>query len=218
MTRMARPLDDLGPDFELRWKQSSRGKKRELIAELRDLYVLLEDEELPLLAGQGASPARHPTRTTPPDPASAAQGRRIPAQPLAAPAPAAAHTAAVPAPPARHSPPPDTTQQGLLFGSSPAPAPRQDNPFLPKSVLERLHASQNQASAGLRELIQPAATGVAAAVTATSSQDLERELRLKLGPVIETLIDAHMDQLKSELRVRLRAEMDRLISDHLRQP
>jgi hypothetical protein len=47
--------------------------------------------------------------------------------------------------------------------------------------------------------------------------DLERELRLKLGPVVESLLDAHMDALKSELRVHLRAEMDRLIAEHVRK-
>jgi len=100
-----------------------------------------------------------------------------------------------------------------VINAQPAGAPRQDNPFLPKSVLDRLHDSQNQASAGLRELMQASAAEPAS----HAKLDLERELRLKLGPVIENLIEAQMDQLKSELRVRMRAEMDRLIAEQTRK-
>lgn len=189
MTAMARHFDDLGPDFDLRWKRSSRVMKRELIGELRDLYIFLEEDDMPLLAG------------TAPKPAAAA-------------APAAASASTTKA-----------ANQGQLFSAAgepeteaaplatPAPSqPNKDNPFLPKSVLERLQNSQTQASAGLRELMK-----TPAAPPSHEQVDLERELRLRLGPVVENLIDAHVETLKSELRVRLRAEMDRLISEHVRK-
>lgn len=172
MTAMARHFDDLGPDFDLRWHRAPRSLKRELIADLRDLYILLEEEDMPLLAGQHAAPA--------------AENKAAP-----------------------HSP------QGNLFTEpDPAPAPpRKENPFLPRSVLDRLQDSRQQASTGLRELMQK----TMATPPSHEQVDLERELRLKLGPVVEQLIEAHMEQLKSELRVRLRAEMDRLIAEHVRQ-
>lgn len=167
MTAMARHLDDLGPDFDARWQRAPKPVKRELVAELRELYLLLEEEDMPLLAGQ---------------------------QRPAAAAPAAS--------------------QRSLFGDA-APAsgkPRKDNPFLPRSVLARLQESQQQASDGLRELMHSPSTP-----PSHEAVDLERELRLKLGPVVETLIEAHLDSIKSELRVRLRAEMDRLIAEHVRK-
>jgi hypothetical protein len=188
MTAMARHFDDLGPDFDLRWKHTSRAQKRELIGELRDLYIFLEDDDMPLLAG---TPAVNPA----PFPGT---GRSIPASP------------------ARH--------QGQLFtdagesepqASTTTAAVRKDNPFLPKSILDKLQASQSQASAGLRELMQANAGN--ATPPSHEQVDLERELRLKLGPVVENLIEAQMEGIKSELRVRLRAEMDRLIAEQIRK-
>lgn len=173
MTAMARHLDDLGPDFDLRWQRSPHSTKRELIADLRDLYILLEEEDMPLLAGHGPGPAKAATPT-----------------PKAAP-------------------------QGSLFSDAPPLAPkpeRKENPFLPRSVLDRLQDSQQQASTGLRELMQK----TMASPPSHEQVDLERELRLKLGPVVERLIEAQMETLKSELRVYLRAEMDKLIAEHIR--
>jgi hypothetical protein len=184
MTAMARELDNLGKDFDQRWKRSSRSIKRELIAELRDIYIFLEEEDMPLLASQNPTEA---------NPASEKKTPKI--------------------------------AQGSLFSepvvadSSKTSAPRKDNPFLPKSVLDRLHDSQDQTSTSLRELMQSTApaTMLAAAPISHEQVDLERELRLKLGPAIESLIEAQMETLKSELRVRLRAEMDRLIAEHVRK-
>ena len=168
MTAMARHLDDLGPDFDTRWQRAPKPLKRELVAELRELYLLLAEEDMPLLAGQPRQAA-----------------------------------AAAPA----------GSQRSLFGDAAPAAAtPRKDNPFLPRSVLARLQESQQQASDGLRELMQPPS-----APPSHEAVDLERELRLKLGPVVETLIEAHLDSIKSELRVRLRAEMDRLIAEHVRK-
>lgn len=187
---MARHFDDLGPDFDQRWKRTTRAQKRELIAELRDLYIFLEEEDMPLLASQPAA------------------------------APAKAQTAVAPL---------LSTNQGMLFSdagaeeesipaevskSSAAGAPRKDNPFLPKSVLDKLQASQSQASAGLRELMLATQSN---SPVSHEQVDLERELRLKLGPIVENLIEAQMELLKSELRVRLRTEMDRLIAEHVRK-
>ncbi len=185
MTAMARHFDDLGPDFDLRWKRSSRAQKRELIGELRDLYIFLEEEDMPLLAG--SPPPAAPVKKT--------EGRSIPASPA--------------------------RNQGQLFveaeseETTAAPA-RKDNPFLPKSILDKLQASQTQASAGLRELMQASMGN--GTPPSHEQVDLERELRLKLGPVVENLIEAQMEIIKSELRVRLRAEMDRLITEHVRKP
>lgn len=180
MTAMARHFDDLGPDFDTRWKRTPRTLKRELIAELRDLYIFLEDEDMPLLAGQAPARAAKPAAKASAEPAAS---------------------------------------QGMLFSdgsSAPADSKRprgKDNPFLPQSVLARLQESQTQASAGLRELMH----SKAATPPSHEQVDLERELRLKLGPVVEALIDAHVDTIRGELRVRLRAEMDRLIAEHVRK-
>lgn len=198
MTAMARHFDNLGPDFDQRWKRSSRGAKRELIGELRELYIFLEDDDMPLLAGVPASPVANSAK---PGPAAvkkpgSEQGSLF-------------QDAIV----AGNSRGENSHRNGPVTNTQPAGAPRQDNPFLPKSVLDRLHDSQSQASAGLRELMQSDAPLPAS----HEKLDLERELRLKLGPVIETLIEAQMEQLKSELRVRMRAEMDRLIAEQTRK-
>lgn len=157
---------DLGPDFDRRWRAAPRALRRELIAEIRSLYLFLEEDDMPL--------ASEP----------------VPA-PLSAP------------------------RQDSLFDTPAATdSARAENPFLPRSVLDRLQQSQQQARGQLQGLLK-----TQAAPAASHEQvDLERELRLKLGPVIETLIDQHMEQIRSELRVRLRAEMDRLITVHVRKP
>lgn len=212
---MARPLDDLGPDFDRRWKQAPKARRRELVAELRDLYVMLEQDDEPLLERlrRGSIPA--PRDSDPdlplltPDPGSATRQPGLFDEPAPAPVSAPLPTPAPPEP----------------------SRPNRENPFLPRSVLDRLQQSRDRASAGLRDLLQTTAddlrspeSAVAAAATgevlppARAEQgDLERELRLKLGPLVETLIEAQMEQIKSELRVRLRLEMDRLIAEHIRK-
>lgn len=194
LTAMPRHIDDLGPDFERRWRDAPREQRRALVAELRDLYLMLEEkDELLLRRLRGQEPA-----------ASHAEFDDLPVLEPTASA--------------------DLRQPGL-FDEPVAPAPQhpsRENPFLPRSVLDRLQQSRDRASAGLRDLLQTTADDLrppAPPGTATQARldDLERELRLKLGPVVETLIEAHMDQIKSELRVRLRLEMDRLIAEHLRR-
>lgn len=121
-------------------------------------------------------------------------------------------------PPKAAAPGPATPpRQTSLFepATTPARPTTKENPFLPRSVLERLQQSQQQARGQLQGLVS--APGARLPAASHEQVDLERELRLKLGPVIETLIDAHMEQLRSELRVRLRAEMDRLIAEHVRK-
>ncbi|MDI1300722.1 MAG: hypothetical protein PSX71_02345 [bacterium] len=198
MTAMARHFDNLGSDFDQRWKRSSRGAKRELIGELRELYIFLEDDDMPLLAGTPASPVANSAKPAPAavKKTGTEQGSLF-QEGIAA----------------GNSPSENSPRKSPVANTQPAGAPRQDNPFLPKSVLDRLHDSQSQASAGLRELMQTDA----AVPVSHEKLDLERELRLKLGPVIETLIEAQMEQLKSELRVRMRAEMDRLIAEQTRK-
>lgn len=200
---MPRPLDDLGPDFDRRWKQSSRTTRRELIAELRDLYLMLEDRDRAVLARTRPARSDEPAGIPLLVPERAPRG-----------------------------------QQGTLFadaGEAPSRA-RADNPFLPRSVLDRLQESRSRATAGLRDLMQVTTEEIARrpaaidAIPATpdaapadmpppshEQSDLERELRLKLGPVVESLIETQMETLRSELRVRLRLEMDRLIAEHVRK-
>ncbi|MDP2226690.1 MAG: hypothetical protein Q8J78_04360 [Moraxellaceae bacterium] len=189
-TALERLQIDLGANFDTRWKRASRALRRELIAEIRDLYVLLEDEDMPLLAGlaSGKEEARPATATRP-------------VQDSLFSATATTSTSA------------SVSPSASAGASAPAGAIRPDNPFLPKSVLDRLQQSQQQATSQLRELMHKPS----APASSHEQVDLERELRLKLGPVIENLIESHMEQMRSELRVRLRAEMDRLISDHVRQ-
>jgi len=47
---------------------------------------------------------------------------------------------------------------------------------------------------------------------------MEQEMRERLGPIIETLIEEHILGLKAELRFRLRAELESLISAEARKP
>lgn len=182
-----RLLPDLGPDFDQRWRRASRALRRDLIAEIRSIYMMLDEDDMPVLA-------RTPPASVQPD------GQ-------------APRTSAARARDARTPPP----AQASLFGSTDttaAPtAPNGDNPFLPQSVRDRLQHSQTQTRSQLQGLMQPKP----AQPVSHEQVDLERELRLRLGPVIETLIEAQMDVLKGELRLRLRAEMDKLIAEHLRK-
>lgn len=179
MAAADRLLPDLGPDFDTRWRRSSRALRRELIAEIRSIYMLLEEEDLPLLAGTAA--------TAPPA------------------APAKRHTPQATSKPAK-------PRQANLFGATESAPGQPENPFLPQSVRDRLQHSQSQTRTQLQELMQKPPAPVS-----HEQVDLERELRLRLGPVIETLIDSHMELIKGELRVRLRGEMDRLIAEHLKK-
>lgn len=178
-----RLLPDLGPDFDQRWHRASRALRRDLIAEIRALYRMLDDDDLPVLAGSAApavAPAAPPATARP-----------------------SAHPASIPAQP----------RQTSLFGSTDKPAAVGENPFLPASVRERLQHSQTPN----RRVTPPLASPGNPPPASHEQVDLERELRLRLGPVIETLIEAQMDVLKGELRLRLRAEMDKLIAEHLRK-
>lgn len=184
-----RLLPDLGPDFDQRWRRASRALRRELIAEIRSIYMMLDEDDMPVLAG---TPSR-PTQEGKP----VLQATAVTAKGTRTPAP----------------------EQASLFGSTDtaatatASATNSDNPFLPQSVRERLQHSQAQTRTQLQGLM----SAKPAQPVSHEQVDLERELRLRLGPVIETLIDAQMDVLKGELRVRLRAEMDKLIAEHLRK-
>lgn len=210
MTVMARHFDNLGPDFDQRWKRSTRGTKRELIGELRELYIFLEEDDMPLLAGMPPAGSESAGSV----PATGSDRQKAGAVKKPAVEQGSLFQDSVVADKAASNPPAENTANPLpVPNKQPAGAPRQDNPFLPQSVLDRLHDSQSQASAGLRELMQ---TGNSAPPS-HEKLDLERELRLKLGPVIESLIEAQMEQLKSELRVRMRAEMDRLIAEQTRR-
>lgn len=171
-----RLLPDLGPDFDTRWRRASRALRRELIAEIRSIYMMLEEEDLPLLAGAHIPPAAKTPRQL-------------------------AGKAAGPAKP----------EQASLFSPATTAEPRPDNPFLPQSVRDRLQHSQSQTRAQLQSLQAPRPPA------SHEQVDLERELRLRLGPAIETLIESHMESIRGELRLRLRAEMDRLIAEHLRK-
>lgn len=187
------PFDDFGPDFERRWQLTPSADRQAVLAELRDLYAMLERDDARLLARLGV------LRSADSD------------IPVLLP----------------DSPPPRRAeQQHDLFGtaSSPVPStppapPRKENPFLPRSVLDRLQASQNRVSAGLRDLIQDQALVDRSYVAPLTPRqaEVERELRLRLGPIVENLIEAQIETLKSELRVRLREEMDRLIAELVRK-
>jgi hypothetical protein len=214
-----RPIVDLGPDFDQRWKRAPLATRRAFVAELRDLYVMLEhrDEHLIARLKKGSIP---PLRDTEDD------------LPLLASAPLAGGL-----------------RQGTLFadagpeeavsrptdaGTAPAPmevpassptASIRENPFLPRSVLDRLQETRSRV-ASLGQPLPPTPPRAAPAgpppalpplPQSHEQSDLERELRLKLGPMVESLIDAQMEGIRSELRLRLRLEMDRLIAEHLRK-
>lgn len=206
---MPRPIDDLGPDFDRRWRQSPQSARRELIAQLRDLYLMLEERDAMLLARWKGVSAPEPGDPVRPGPLTAAPRGQV----------SLFEDAAASAAPVLGTP---ASVPGITA---------KENPFLPRSMLDRLQESR-RANAGLRDLVQamgesgapPLATTAAAAAASTvplpashEQSDLERELRLKLGPLVESLVEAQMEHIKSELRVRLRLEMDRLIADHIRK-
>lgn len=153
----------LGPNFEERWKRAPLGVRREIMAELRDIYRMLDEDDLPVL-----------DLTPGPSAASSSSKQEAPVRP-------------------------DLT-------------PRSDNPFLPKSVLEKLASSQAQANAQLQQLMQ-----THEAMANHDSRQLEQELRQRLGPMVESLIEEHIQGIKAELRFRLRSEMDRLIAETLKK-
>lgn len=203
---MARELDNLGPDFDQRWQRSAREAKRELIAELRNIYIFIEEEDMPLLSSQRAANTPKPPEKIPPQ----ASLFDLPSSPSNGISTNTSTNISINT---------DTLNTHHADNSSSeasppaATSPRKENPFLPKSVLERLHNSQTQTAAGLRHLIQPPAAPIS-----HEQVDLERELRLKLGPIVEDLISAQIDGLKNELRLRIRAEMDKLIAEQVRKP
>lgn len=203
-----RPIVDLGPDFDQRWRRAPLGTRRAFVAELRDLYVMLEHRDAQLIAR-----LRRGSIPLPRDPDDDL--------PVLSPAPEAAGA-----------------RQGTLFtdagpeetaarpddDASPASAVRE-NPFLPRSVLDRLQLTRTRAATLGQPLPATPAAGPAGRLSPTApplppsheQSDLERELRLKLGPLVESLIEAQMDNIRGELRLRLRLEMDRLIAEHLRK-
>lgn len=208
-TVMPRPIDDLGPDFDRRWRQSPQPERRALVGQLRDLYLMLEERDAMLLARWKGVSAPESGDHAPPGLLMAAPKGQVSLF-----EDAAASAAPVLAPPA--------SVPGITA---------KENPFLPRSMLDRLQESR-RASAGLRDLMQALGDGGAPALATTAAaavantvplpasheqSDLERELRLKLGPLVESLVEAQMEHIKSELRVRLRLEMDRLIADHIRK-
>jgi len=182
MSAADRLLPELGPDFDTRWRRASRALRRELIAEVRALYRLLEEDDMPLLAGA-------PT------------------------APGLAQKPSASASPVLTTRPVKPQQTSLFSAADHTPTETgKDNPFLPQSVRERLQHRPTQTRTPPQELMQKPQTP-----TSHEQVDLERELRLRLGPVIDTLIESHLESIKGELRVRLRAEMDRLIAEHLQK-
>lgn len=209
-----RPIVDLGPDFDQRWKRAPLATRRAFVAELRDLYVMLEHRDAQLIARlrKGSiPPPRDPADDLPLlSPLAASAARQGSLFTDAGPAEASANDAAPE--PVASTPP----------ASSPG---ARENPFLPRSVLDRLQESRNRvARLGLPLTDAPVATMAGASSASLpplppshEQSDLERELRLKLGPMVESLIDAQMDSIRSELRLRLRLEMDRLIAEHLRK-
>lgn len=168
MSAADRLLPELGPDFDSRWRRTPRALRRELIAEIRAIYRLLEEDDMPLLAGAPATPT-------------------VTMRPV-------------------------KPRQASLFSAADTTESRKDNPFLPQSVRDRL---QHRPTQPLTQRQEPMPNPPPA--TSHEQVDLERELRLRLGPVIDTLIESHLDAIKGELRVRLRAEMDRLIAEHVQK-
>ena len=63
MTVMTLPPDDLGADFEQRWLRAALNTRRQLMAELRDIYIFLEEEDMPLL--ESLTPHQTMPQTTP---------------------------------------------------------------------------------------------------------------------------------------------------------
>lgn len=183
MTTMAQQFDDLGSNFEQLWEEANAPLRQELMAELQDIFTLLKEDDIPVLAPMPK-----------PEPHTAADMNA--AKPV--------------------------QQSQLFFADNEAgpseslaplantPAPRKENPFLPKSILDRLNQHHS---------FQPASTAAMPATVSGSHEqsDLERELRLKLGPLLENMLNTQMDRLKAELRVQLRAEMDKLIAERVRR-
>lgn len=110
-----------------------------------------------------------------------------------------------------------------LPAEAPVPSPPDDSSpaasspeLLPKNLLSRLLRGQVLAEARLRELME--APPAPAEAEPPDPTGLEQELRQRMGPLIDTLIEEHLAGLKAELRFRLRAELDSLISAAVQKP
>jgi hypothetical protein len=109
---------DLGPDFDARWRRAARPLRRELIADIRSIYRMLVEDDVPMLASM--TPNKAPPANT-----------------------AIASTPSPTPRPTKPTSPPVVPRQTSLFGTSDTPAlPATENPFLPQSVRERLQHSQ----------------------------------------------------------------------------
>lgn len=222
---MTQVLDELGPDFEKHWHRTESGLRDQLMDELDELTAFLAEDDLPLLntplynTHTFNDKASSFTLASEEKPASKTASEKF-NQP-------ASTSASVTS---------SSTTQGSLFSDNSSklsaditnsittPAATKENPFLPKHILDRLHNNHAQTHPTLQQLPPNPALNLSAPTNASTASpvsheqvDLERELRLRLGPIIENLIEAQVATLKSELRIRLRAEMDKLIAEQIRK-
>ena len=186
---------DLGPGFDRRWKGSTLRQRRELLAELHSIYRSLEEQETVLL-----SRLRLPPRPYIILPEATVAGMVNPA------------------------PEPEEADIPL-----PEPAPLH-NGLPPQNLLNMLLRGQVLAEDRLRELMEAPPTPpeeldvlelpqrpedlaeVYEEEPAPDHSALEFELRQRMGPVIDSLIEEHIQGLRAELRFRLRSELESLIS------
>lgn len=150
-----------------------------------------------------AQPAVQPPAARPESASAAAR----PAS-FAAPAPAPV-TPAAPATPAQHTAA-SVTQPLTRFQS----ANKSENPFLPKSTLDRIRENHQQydASAELRKLIQTNPLQKLSFDASPSSKEYQA-LRQKASQLVNEVIRANMPRMEAELRMKLEQEVDRMFKE-----
>lgn len=98
--------------------------------------------------------------------------------------------------------------------NSPIPA-KKENPFLPRSILDRLNNATPKApplpKSELKELAKT--IEVRALAAKTYNADNPEQLSLRLEAIVESAVEQHIDSLKNELRRQLRAEINKLVSE-----
>lgn len=91
---------------------------------------------------------------------------------------------------------------------------KNENPFLPKSTLDRIRENHQQydASAELRKLLQNNPLNKLSFDTSASSKEYQA-LRQKASQLVNEVIRANMPRMEAELRMKLEQEVDRMFKE-----
>lgn len=137
-------------------------------------------------------------------PAAAAKAASV-----TAPAPPPSSPTSTPATPAQHTAA-SVTQPLTRFQTT----NKSENPFLPKSTLDRIRENHQQydASAELRKLLQNNPLNKLSFDASAGSKEYQA-LRQKASQLVNEVIRANMPRMEAELRMKLEQEVDRMFKE-----